>query len=227
MANSTRASLRPSSSRYKAGVDQPLNEECGLVLVKLILLLNFTEVPLPHRATVEELMQPVLATLIYCIKEGHVLLLKRKKAPSVGMWVAPGGKVQNGKSPFECAVRELREETGLCAEEVYFRGLVTEVSPQADWQWMLFLFVATSFSGEVVSDEREGVLRWWALSEEQVRHMPEVGQVFFPQMCDLSRAPYHARFVYDETLHLSKVIEHLVVCCDGASCEERYRGGNL
>jgi ADP-ribose pyrophosphatase YjhB (NUDIX family) len=36
---------------------------------------------------------PTLATLVYCLRGGQVLLLQRAKPPFPGSWVAPGGKV--------------------------------------------------------------------------------------------------------------------------------------
>jgi 8-oxo-dGTP pyrophosphatase MutT (NUDIX family) len=45
-----------------------------------------------------------------------VVLLRHKR---LGMWLQPGGHVDAGESPWEAAVREAREETGL---EIGFAG---------------------------------------------------------------------------------------------------------
>ena len=58
-------------------------------------------------------MTPILTTLIYCLREEKTLLMERRKEPNLGLWVAPGGKIELGESPYECARRELYEETGL------------------------------------------------------------------------------------------------------------------
>jgi 8-oxo-dGTP diphosphatase len=70
-------------------------------------------------------MRQVTAAIIE--KNGSILLARR--APSsklAGMWEFPGGKIEEGESPEECLVRELREELGietsvheLLAESVY------------------------------------------------------------------------------------------------------------
>src|SRR6185369_3961531 len=44
-----------------------------------------------------------------------VLMVRRKFAPAVGAWCLPAGFMEYGESPERCAVRELREETGLRA----------------------------------------------------------------------------------------------------------------
>lgn len=153
-------------------------------------------------------MKPILSTMVYCLRAGEVLLMRRHKEPNLGLWVAPGGKVEPGESPYECAQRELSEETGLQAHGLVFRGLVTEVSPRPDWQWMLFLYVAIDFSGRLVGDQREGAFRWCSLAEARGLPIPEADQVFFPRVTDLSYPLYQARYVYDANLHLVEVIEH-------------------
>ena len=112
-----------------------------------------------------------------------------------------------GESPFECARRELYEETGLQARSLHFRGLVTEISPRPDWQWMLFLYVATDFSGELIGDEREGSLRWWSLSEVSQLPIPEADKIFFPKVVDLRHPFYQAKYIYDADLKLVKTID--------------------
>jgi 8-oxo-dGTP pyrophosphatase MutT (NUDIX family) len=44
------------------------------------------------------------------IGERGVLLLKHRR---LGIWVQPGGHIDAGEAPWEAAVREVREETGL------------------------------------------------------------------------------------------------------------------
>jgi 8-oxo-dGTP diphosphatase len=84
-------------------------------------------------------MTPILSTLVYCVRNGRVLLMHRHKEPNLGLWVGLGGKLEPDESPYECARRELHEEAGLRAQHLVFRGLVTEVSPHPDWHWMLFM----------------------------------------------------------------------------------------
>ncbi len=152
-------------------------------------------------------MNPILATMVYCLHDDQVLLMRRNKEPNLGLWVAPGGKVEPGESPYECATRELREETCLEAHGLHFRGMITEVSPRPDWQWMLFIYVATAFSGQVVGEDREGVLDWWPVGEVCDLALPEADRVFFPEVIDLGRPFYQAKCIYDADLGLAEVID--------------------
>lgn len=59
-----------------------------------------------------------------------VLLIARKEAPFKGTWALPGGFVQIDESIDACAMRELKEETGI--EDVYLEQLYTFGAPNRD-----------------------------------------------------------------------------------------------
>lgn len=84
----------------------------------------------------------VNTTLCYIEKNGCYLMLHRTKKEddyNKDKWIGIGGKFENGESPEDCAVREIREETGLIVEhaDLEYCGIVTfidmtgvgEVSP--------------------------------------------------------------------------------------------------
>jgi 8-oxo-dGTP diphosphatase len=143
-----------------------------------------------------------LTTLIYALRDGQVLMLYRHKEPNLGLWVAPGGKIHDDESPRECAVRELREETGLEAIAPELRAIVTEVSPRKDWQWLMFVYRTQVASGTVRGDDREGRLRWFPI--EAVPHLPipQADAIFYPFVIDPVGPPVELKFIYDADLRL-------------------------
>ncbi|NOR83711.1 MAG: NUDIX domain-containing protein [Ardenticatenales bacterium] len=145
----------------------------------------------------------ILATLCYALNDGQVLLLHRNKEPNKGLWVAPGGKMRFDESPEECAVRELWEETGLRARalELEFRGLITEISPRADYQWLIFIFLTRQFSG-VLTDCPEGKLAWVPIQEVTELPIPGSDAIFFPHIIGGGPA-FRAKFTYDEELGIT------------------------
>lgn len=46
-------------------------------------------------------------------QSGQILLGKRKSEHGNGTWAPPGGKLEYGETPQQCAMRELYEETGI------------------------------------------------------------------------------------------------------------------
>ena len=61
------------------------------------------------------------------IKNGQVLLLRRRNVHGAGSWSTPGGHLEFGESPEECAIREAKEETGVDIADVRFRGVTNDV----------------------------------------------------------------------------------------------------
>jgi 8-oxo-dGTP diphosphatase len=145
----------------------------------------------------------ILATLCYAIRGKHVLLMHRTKEPNLDLWVAPGGKLELDESPQECALRELYEETGLTGRRPTLRGLITEVSPRKDYQWLIFIFVVRDVAGDALDCESvdcpEGRLAWIPISEVTSLPIPPADAIFFPRV--IGPGPlFRAKFVYDAQL---------------------------
>lgn len=119
-------------------------------------------------------------TLCYITDHGSVLMLfrnKKKNDLNEGKWVGVGGKFEEGESPEECLLREVKEECGLCLSSYRFRGIVTFVSNKWGTEYM-HLFTADAFSGELGACS-EGELRW--IPEEELDGLPmwEGDRIFF------------------------------------------------
>lgn len=100
-------------------------------------------------------------SLCYIERGSEYLMLHRVKKENDenhDKWIGIGGKFENGESPDECMLREMREETGLTALSWRARGIVTFVSDEWGTEYM-HLFTCDRFSGSV-KDCDEGVLEW-------------------------------------------------------------------
>lgn len=100
-------------------------------------------------------------TLCYIRRGSDCLLLhriKKKNDLNQDKWIGVGGKFEDGESPEDCLLREVREETGLTLTSYRYRGLVTFVSDRWPTEYM-HLFTADGFTGSLSSCD-EGVLEW-------------------------------------------------------------------
>ncbi|UUZ86005.1 NUDIX hydrolase [Paenibacillus sp. P26] len=69
-------------------------------------------------------------------RELDVLLIRRKEWPYAGQWALPGGFTRETESVYDCAVRELKEETGV--EDVHLEYFNVYSTPNRDPRgWMI------------------------------------------------------------------------------------------
>lgn len=158
----------------------------------------------------------LLTSLCYLEQEGKLLLLHRVKKtadPNAGKWIGVGGKFEEGESPEECAVREVREETGLIMEAPQLRGIVTFVNDRFPTEYM-FLFTCSRFSGSMIApgDCPEGVLRWVDKEEALTLPMWEGDRVFFRLLAE-NRPFFSLKLLYkgDKLLSASLDGKELVI----------------
>lgn len=105
-------------------------------------------------------MEAELTTLCYIEKDGQYLMLhrtKKKDDPSQDLWMGVGGHLEQGESPDDCIVREVKEETGLTLTDYRLCGVVS--FSEGDWYEYMFLYHAGGFTGEL-SECNEGDLLW-------------------------------------------------------------------
>lgn len=144
-----------------------------------------------------------VTTLVYALRNGEVLMMRRRKEPNLGQWTAPGGKVELHESPAECALRELAEETGLIAAgRPELRLIVTETSPLPEWQWLMFIYLVRDVQGQMTADCVEGDLAWVPVDQVPALEIPQADAIFYPYVIDSSSGPVSMKFEYDADLRL-------------------------
>lgn len=66
------------------------------------------------------MIRPTLGALAVVMRDDHLILVQRGKAPDRGLWGFPGGHVEAGETAMAAAARELAEETGVTARPVEY-----------------------------------------------------------------------------------------------------------
>ena len=97
-----------------------------------------------------------LTTLCLIRRENEYLLQNRIKKDWEG-YTLPGGHVEPGESIVDAVVREMKEETGLTVLNPKLCGV--KQFPIEGGRYIVFLFTADEFTGEVISSE-EGEMHW-------------------------------------------------------------------
>ena len=110
-------------------------------------------------------------TLCYLERDGRYLMLhrtKKEKDCNKDKWIGIGGHFEEGESPYDCAIREIFEETGLLVAALRYRGVVTFVSDEWECEQM-HLFTSSDFLGEMHTCD-EGELAW--VEKTALRSLP-------------------------------------------------------
>ncbi len=103
-------------------------------------------------------MHPKIGVGVIVVRDGKILLGKRRSEHGNGTWSFPGGHLEMGETPIECAKRELKEETGLMAVNLTFCGLTNDVFSDEKHYMTLFFFAKAN--GEPQTLEPEKCERW-------------------------------------------------------------------
>lgn len=139
-----------------------------------------------------------LTTLCYLEQDGKYLMLYRNKKEgdqSEGKYLGVGGKLERGESPEECALREIREETGFEVSDLTFRGIVTFISDVWEHE-LMFLYSAGRWTGTLRMDCSEGELLW--VPKEQVLSLPAwQGDKYFLRKLLDGDHDIHLKLVYE------------------------------
>lgn len=81
---------------------------------------------------------------VILIQEEKLLLVRQNNRP---FWVFPGGTLEKGESMVECAVREMKEETGFTVQIAKLLYVADFMHPEK--QTIDVFFLANKLSGEL------------------------------------------------------------------------------
>ena len=129
----------------------------------------------------------------------HILLVHKPRKHDA--WQLPQGGLEPGEKAAEAALRELREETGLCIDAVAFESaqtycydfppsFVERFHPVNDGQQLCFVVVEAPSNARVTVDQREVDAFAWVTVDELARYIerPEYLRVIRELLTE-----YHAR----------------------------------
>jgi 8-oxo-dGTP diphosphatase len=131
--------------------------------------------------------QEIPAVSVALVCGDRVLLVRRGRAPSLGLYAFPGGRVEPGETAEQAARRELFEETGLVAGRLALhRELLIGHEPRDNpVRFRLRVFTGTHEGGEPRAGDDADKAGWHSLAD--MENLPVIQSVLDVAMELLSR----------------------------------------
>jgi mutator protein MutT len=111
------------------------------------------------------------ATLLFLVKRSSkgvitdVCLAMKKRGFGTGRWNGAGGKVAEGESVEQAAIRETKEEIGVTVQKMSKAAeLFFAFSHNHPWDQMVHAYVATEWDGEPAESEEMNP-KWFAVED--------------------------------------------------------------
>lgn len=104
--------------------------------------------------------RPLIGIGVIIIREGKILLGKRRNAHGAGSWCCPGGHLEYGESLETCARREVKEETGLEIENIRPGSFTNDLFSQEGKHYVTLFMLADCPRGEPAICEPEKCEIW-------------------------------------------------------------------
>ena len=143
------------------------------------------------------------ATLLFVIRDGQMLLIRKKRGLGAGKINGPGGRVDPGETPLECAVREVQEELRVTPTGIEHRGeLLFQFTD--GYSIHVQVFSATGCEGEPEETD-EAIPLWTDLGRIPYDEMWADDYIWLPLM--LEGQAFVGRFVFDGDAMLDHEVE--------------------
>ena len=106
--------------------------------------------------------EPQVGVCLCIVRDGKVLLHKRKGGHSEGHWAFPGGHLEFGESFEKGALRELKEEAGRAIKTTppEFWTVANTIFKKQDKHYVLIVMKADWVSGEAKVMEEDKCYCW-------------------------------------------------------------------
>ncbi|MEI6891058.1 MAG: 8-oxo-dGTP diphosphatase [Pontiella sp.] len=144
----------------------------------------------------------IVATLMFVIRDGQVLLIHKKRGFGKGKINGPGGKLEAGETPEQCAIRETQEELCITPTGVKFAGLL-HFQFTDNYSIHGYVYSATDYEGEPTETD-EAIPLWCSIEEMPFDRMWEDDRLWFPYLLEGRR--FSGRFVFDDDRMLDHVL---------------------
>lgn len=133
-----------------------------------------------------------------------MLLRNSNKKILPNVWMAAGGHREFNEGLFECAKREVLEETGLKIKNLRIRATGNAYLEDLDREFFFHMVVADYVSGQAPLTTPDGTFRWMTPNEilRQNNLLSELKHII-PYVCDEKLSIVSYKAVYDTGNHMT------------------------
>lgn len=140
------------------------------------------------------------ATLLFVVRGGRILLIRKKRGLGAGKINGPGGRLEKGETAKECAIRETEEELCITPRWLKQRGIL-KFQFCDGYSLHGTVFTATGYTGTPTETDEADPL-WFGVGEIPYDEMWEDDQYWLPQVLDGQN--FEGRFLFDGDKMLGK-----------------------
>ena len=120
------------------------------------------------------------ANLCFIVKDGRILLIRKKRGLGAGKINGPGGRLEPGETALAAAIRETQEEIGVTPLEVEECG-VLHFQFTDGYSLHCVVFLARDFTGEIIETD-EATPLWFETGEIPYDEMWADDRHWLPEM---------------------------------------------
>ena len=138
----------------------------------------------------------VYETVTCYLRRGKQILLmyRNKKEVDInkGKWIGVGGHIEEGETPIDAVIREVKEETFYDLIDFSKKAIIIfNFGKEIE---IMHLFVCTKFKGRLNPDCNEGHLEWKHINDLADLEMWEGDRLFLPPV--LNNTPFFEMVLY-------------------------------
>ncbi len=144
-----------------------------------------------------------LATLLFVVRDGEILLIRKKRGLGAGKINGPGGRLEDGEAPAAAAVREVEEELRVTPTGVVEHGELLFQFVDG-YSLRVWIFRAEGCIGTPEETE-EAVPHWFRFDEIPYGEMWADDRIWLPRLLEGRRI--YGRFIFDGDAMLDQVVD--------------------
>jgi mutator protein MutT len=147
-------------------------------------------------------------TLLFLLRDNHILLAMKKRGFGVGRWNGVGGKIEAGESIEQAAARECLEEIGVSPGQLECVAHLTFTFPDGTTDVLTHVFVTHNWQGDPIETE-EMAPQWFHHADIPYHTMWPDDQLWLPHVLDGRKIV--ATFGFDQDEQMLPDASHIAI----------------